>query len=142
MAAWSKLARSFVLRPLRRDRARTVLTVLSIGLGVAVVIAIDLAGDAATGSFQSSLTSLLGKVDFEITANGGVDERVLAQLTALPINARFSPVIEQPVVIAGHGVTTLYGTNASTAPVTPMVSAAARSRWARGSSPSAMPTTP
>ena len=39
-------------------------------------MAIELAGDAATGSFQSSLTTLVGKVDYEITANGGVDERV------------------------------------------------------------------
>jgi putative ABC transport system permease protein len=104
-----KLARSFVFRPLRRDKTRTALTVISIALGVAVVIAIDLAGDAATGSFQSSLTSLVGKVDFEITVNGGVDEHVMAQLAALPLSARFSPMIEQPVVIKGHGSTTLYG---------------------------------
>ena len=63
---------------------------------MAVVIAIDLAGDAATGSFVSSLTSLVGKVDFEITANGGVDERVLGRLSQLPVDARFSPVIEHP----------------------------------------------
>jgi putative ABC transport system permease protein len=109
MAALSKLARAFVLRPLRRDLTRTALTILSIALGVAVVIAIDLAGDAATGSFQSSLTSLVGKVDFEITANGGVDERLMGTLAQLPIDARFSPVIEQPIVIQGHGATTLYG---------------------------------
>ena len=54
-----------------------MLSLLSIALGVAVVIAIELAGDAATGSFQSSLTTLVGKVDYEITANGGVDERRL-----------------------------------------------------------------
>jgi len=83
--------------------------VLSIGLGVAVVIAIDLAGDAATGSFQSSLTTLVGKVDYEITANAGIDQNILAKLNTLPINARFSPMIEQPVVITGHGATMLYG---------------------------------
>ncbi len=109
MASWSKLTRSFIVRPLRRDVTRTALTVLSIALGVAVVIAIELAGEAATGSFESSLTSLVGKVDYEITANGGVDERVLGKLAGLPINARFNPVIEQPVVIKGHGATTLYG---------------------------------
>jgi putative ABC transport system permease protein len=104
-----KLFRQLILRPLRRDRTRTVLTLLSIALGVAVVIAIELSGDAATGSFESSLTTLVGKVDYEITANGGVDETYMAKLAALPVNARFSPVIEQPVVIAGRGSTTLYG---------------------------------
>ncbi len=104
-----KLFRQLILRPLRRDRTRTVLTLVSIALGVAVVIAIELAGDAATGSFESSLTTLVGKVDYEIDANGGVDEAYFAKLAALPVNARFSPMIEEPVVIEGSGSTTLYG---------------------------------
>ncbi len=104
-----KLFRQLILRPLRRDRTRTILTLLSIALGVAVVIAIELSGDAATGSFQSSLTTLVGKVDYDITANGAVDEQYIAKLAALPVNARFSPVIEQPIAIPGQGSTTLYG---------------------------------
>ena len=91
MPANARLIRSLILRPLRKDPTRTILTVLAIALGVAVVIAIELAGDAATGSFQSSLTTLVGKVDYEITANGGVDENYIAKLVALPIDARFSP---------------------------------------------------
>jgi putative ABC transport system permease protein len=101
--------RQLILRPLGRDLTRTILTLLSIALGVAVVIAIELSGDAATGSFESSLTTLVGKVDYEITANGGVDEQYIAKLAALPVNARFSPVIEQPIQIPGQGSTTLYG---------------------------------
>jgi putative ABC transport system permease protein len=104
-----KLFRQLILRPLRRDPTRTALTLLSIALGVAVVIAIELSGDAATGSFESSLETLVGKVDYEITANGGVDETYMAKLAALPVNARFSPVIEEPVVIIGYGSTTLFG---------------------------------
>ena len=104
-----KLFRQLILRPLRRDLTRTILTLLSIALGVAVVIAIELSGDAASGSFESSLTTLVGKVDYEITANGGVDERYIEKLAALPVNARFSPVIEQPVSIPGQGSVTLYG---------------------------------
>ena len=93
---------------------RTLLTLLSIALGVAVVIAIDLAGDAAAGSFESSMTTLVGRVDYEITANAGVDEQYLAKLAALPVDARFAAVMEQPVVIeglaSGHSAsTTLYG---------------------------------
>jgi len=48
---FAAFARQFVLRPLRKDKLRSGLTSLSVTLGVAVVIAIDLAGDAATGSF-------------------------------------------------------------------------------------------
>ena len=104
-----KLFQRLILRPLRADPTRTVLTILSIALGVAVVIAIELAGDAATGSFESSLTTLLGKVDIQISANGATDEAYMAKLAALPVNAKFSPVIEQPVMLAQGGVVTLYG---------------------------------
>ncbi len=109
MHSLTRLFRRLILRPLRRDLTRTLLTLLSIALGVAVVIAIELSGDAATGSFESSLTTLVGKVDYEITANGGVDEQYFARLAALPIDARFSPVIEEPIVVDGLGSTTLYG---------------------------------
>jgi putative ABC transport system permease protein len=117
-----KLFRQLILRPLRRDLTRSILTLLSIALGVAVVIAIELSGAAATGSFASSLTTLVGKVDYEITANGGVDERVMARLAALPVNARFSPVIEQSVVIPQQGSTTLYGIDTISIPTEPVPS--------------------
>ncbi|MGA2196137.1 MAG: hypothetical protein ABSH40_12785, partial [Bryobacteraceae bacterium] len=63
-----KLLRSLILRPLRRDPLRTALTVLSVALGIAVIVAIDLAGDAATGSFRASMETLAGKTDLEILA--------------------------------------------------------------------------
>jgi putative ABC transport system permease protein len=104
-----QLFRTLILRPLRRDPLRTVLTALAVALGVSVVIAVDLAGDAATGSFQSSLETLLGKTDLNILANGGVDERWMAALAALPLNARFAPVIETQGMIEGLGSVTVYG---------------------------------
>jgi putative ABC transport system permease protein len=104
-----QMFRAIILRPLRRDVPRTSLTVLAVALGVGVVIAIDLAGDAATGSFRSSLETLVGKTDFQIVANGGVEERWIAKLAALPVNARFAPVIESRGVISSVGVVTVYG---------------------------------
>jgi putative ABC transport system permease protein len=104
-----KLVRTLVLRPLRRDPLRTALSVLSIALGVAVVVAIDLSGDAAAGSFHSSLETLVGTTDLEILANGGVDERWMGRLAALKVDARFSPAIEAQAVIRGAGSVPLYG---------------------------------
>jgi putative ABC transport system permease protein len=94
---------------LRRDLLRSSLTVLAVALGVGVVIAIDLAGDAAAGSFESSLTTVVGKTSLEILANGGIDEEWMGKLAALPVNARFSPVMEAAVKIAPAGYVTLYG---------------------------------
>jgi len=104
-----RLLWTFIVRPLRRDLIRTALTVVSVALGVAVVIAIELAGEAAAGSFRSSLETLLGKTDLQITANGGVDEIWVARLAGLPRNLRVAPVIEVSAVIEGVGSVPLYG---------------------------------
>ena len=104
-----QLFRTLILRPLRRDLPRTALTIFAVALGVGVVIAIDLAGDAATGSFRSSLETLLGRTDLEIVANGGVSERWMAALAALPVNARFAPVIETQGVLERGESVTVYG---------------------------------
>jgi putative ABC transport system permease protein len=107
-----KLIRMMILRPLGRDLLRSGLTLMAVALGVAVVIGIELAGDAAAGSFQSSLTTIVGKTDLQISANGGVDEKWAGVLARMPVNARFSPVMEREVTITGGGVTTLYGVDA------------------------------
>ena len=128
------LIRRFVIRPLRADPMRTGMTMLAIALGVAVVVAIDLAGDAAVGSFQSSVTSLLGKVDFEITANGGIDENVMAKLTALPVNANFAATIEQRVTTGRNLPVLMYGIEAILDPTAAVVSRdiATRFNWKPG----------
>jgi putative ABC transport system permease protein len=104
-----RLLRALILRPLGRDRTRTALSVVSVALGVAVVVAIELAGEAATGSFQSSVETLAGRTDLEIVANGGVDERWMGVLAALPVDARFSPRIERQAVVRGVGAVPVYG---------------------------------
>jgi len=83
-----------MLRPLFREPVRTALTVLAVALGVAVVLAIDLAGNAATGSFHSSMETLSGDNDLEITASGGIPESIVGTLIKLPYNLRISPRIE------------------------------------------------
>ena len=44
-----------IFRPLLRDRTRTTLTTFAVALGVAVVIAMDLAGQSAAEGFQESV---------------------------------------------------------------------------------------
>jgi putative ABC transport system permease protein len=83
-----------ILRPLREEPLRTALTVFAVALGVGVVLAIDLAGDAAAGSFRASMETLAGNADFEITAPGGVDEALLARLAQAPEPIRVKPRLE------------------------------------------------
>ncbi len=92
-----------IVRPLRREPIRTALTVFAVALGVAVVIAIDLAGRAAAGSFHSSLESLTGNTDLAITGTGGIDEKILGPLVQLPYAFDFVPRIEDFASINGKG---------------------------------------
>jgi putative ABC transport system permease protein len=94
-----------VVRPLFRQPWRALLILFAVAIGDAAVVAIDLAGDAAAGSFHSSMESLAGQNDFEVTAAGGVPEAVVAQLVALPYALRVSPRIEHHATVASTGQT-------------------------------------
>jgi len=83
-----------MVRPLFHEPVRFALMVLAVALGVAVVLAIDLAGNAAAGSFHSSMETLAGDNDLEIVASGGVPESVIATLAAQPFPLRLSPRME------------------------------------------------
>src|SRR2546430_1731765 len=96
----AKLFWRLLVRPLGRERVRMGLTVLAVALGVAVVLAIDLAGTAATGSFRSSLETLTGNYNLEITATGGVPEEIVGRIATLPINLHLSPRMEDFAVVA------------------------------------------
>ena len=89
-----------MIRPLSREPVRTALTVLAIALGVAVVLAIELAGDAAAGSFHSSMETLSGKHDLEITAAGGIPESVLGTLATSPYPLSITARVEDFAVLA------------------------------------------
>src|SRR5271170_2435548 len=88
-----------MLRPLLQEPVRALLTVLAVTLGVAVVLAIDLAGAAATGSFRASMETLAGDSDLEVIATGGVPEAVVGTIAALPYSIRISPRIEDSAVV-------------------------------------------
>jgi putative ABC transport system permease protein len=103
MSSYLLLFSRLFVRPLAQEPVRTALTVLAVALGVGVVIAIDLAGQAAAGSFHASLESLTGKGDLLLTATAGIDERLLGTLVQLPYDLKFSPRIETFASIEGKG---------------------------------------
>ena len=100
MQHW-KLFYRLILRPLRQERLRTSLTALAVALGVAAVLAIELAGNAAAGSFHSSMEALAGRADFEVTATGGVPAESQVRLARLPYDLKLHPRIENYASIPG-----------------------------------------
>jgi putative ABC transport system permease protein len=94
-----------ILRPLFLQPGRALLILFAVALGDAAVVAIDLAGDAAAGSFHSSMETLAGKDDFEVTAAGGLPEAIVARVARLPYPLRVSPRIEDHATVIASGET-------------------------------------
>jgi len=100
LSAISRTFHRLMIRPLWREPLRTAVTIAAIGLGVAAVLGMELAGEAAAGSFQSSVETLAGNADFEVTAIGGIAPEVLTGLAMLPYPLRLRPRIEDYAVVA------------------------------------------
>ncbi len=100
-----KLFFRLMVRPLFREPVRTALTVLAVALGVGVVLAIDLAGGAAAGSFHSSLETLAGDSNLEVTASGGIPQELVGKLAMLPYPIRVRPRIEDYAAVVDSGET-------------------------------------
>jgi putative ABC transport system permease protein len=77
-----------------REPVRTALTILAVALGVAVVLAMELAGNAAVGSFHSSLETLAGGYTLEVVGAGGVPESIVGTLAIQAVPLTISPRLE------------------------------------------------
>ncbi len=91
-----------VWRPLTRDPARSLVTILGVALGVAVALAIRLANDGVLVAFQNSLDHVAGKTQLEVSAGEpGFDETLFAIVGDTPGVASAAPIVEALVPVAG-----------------------------------------
>jgi len=91
----ARLFYQLMIRPLLREPVRMALTILAVALGVSVVMAMELAGNAAVGSFHSSMETLAGGYTLEIVATGGISEDVLGLLERQPWPITISPRLQE-----------------------------------------------
>lgn len=91
------------LRFFRQHPWQFWLTLLSIALGTAVMVAVDLANHSARQSFAESIENVSGKMTHHIVADSGagIPDQVYADLR-LNAYRQSAPVIEGDVVIAGE----------------------------------------
>ena len=89
------LLRALVLRPMVQEKIRTILTILGIAVGVAVVVAIALANQSALRAFRESVDAVAGRANYQIASDVGLDENLLLKLQPLwRQGLRFAPVID------------------------------------------------
>jgi putative ABC transport system permease protein len=94
------IGRALVLRPLFHEKIRTTLTILGIAVGVAVVVAIQLANQSALRAFRESVDAIAGRANYQIAGDMPLDENLL--LTLQPLwreGVRFAPVIDVEGII-------------------------------------------
>jgi putative ABC transport system permease protein len=94
-----------IVRPMFREPVRTLLTVIAVALGVGVVLAIELAGNAAAGSFRSSMETLTGTASLDVGAVGGVPDSVVGLLATLPYPIQVQPRIDDFATVHSTGRT-------------------------------------
>jgi putative ABC transport system permease protein len=95
---------SIIVRPLRGDLGRALLTVLGVTLGVAVLLGIRKANEASLRGFRAGLEMTSGKAALEISAPPlGVREERVAELGWLREWGVASPVIQADVLAEGAG---------------------------------------
>ncbi len=86
-----------VLRNLRRHRLLALLTVLSIALGIAVYLAIQIANHSANRSFAAGIDLVAGKAHLEV--RGDVDEMLWPVLSKQPGVRAVSGLVEGVVTL-------------------------------------------
>ncbi len=82
-----------------RDQLRrpwmTLLVILSVALGVAVVVSVDLANESATRAFKLSTDAVTGKATHQVVGdNNGVDEKVYRELRVRQGDRLSAPMVE------------------------------------------------
>lgn len=95
---------SLALASVRKQRLQSILLILGVALGCAVIIAIDLANQSARTGFALSAETLTGKATHQITAPNGVPDRWYRTL-----KQDFPDIVSAPVVTGYVNVTAFQG---------------------------------
>lgn len=90
-------------RYLARHPWQLLLAILGVGLGVSVVVAVDLANESAGRAFTLSMDALSGQATHRIVAGpGGIDERLFVRLRLVAADLPAAPVVEAFGTVAGE----------------------------------------
>lgn len=90
-----KLFQQFILRSIWSEKIRSIVAIVGIALGVAVMVAIQLANRSVTDTFRAAVDSVGGEASLRIRGVAGrFDEELIKQLGWLAEYGQVSPVIE------------------------------------------------
>jgi putative ABC transport system permease protein len=94
-ALWAASARHLLRHP-----AQGALALLGLALGVATVVAVDIATASSSRAFERSMTAVSGPATHEIVGGpAGIDERLYVRLVGQYPQLAFAPVVEGYVTV-------------------------------------------
>ncbi|MDQ2680460.1 MAG: FtsX-like permease family protein [Candidatus Eremiobacteraeota bacterium] len=94
---------ALVTRHIHQNLLRSVVTVVAVMLGVALVFAIDVANATAVASFSTSVNVIANHVNLQILGSGrGFDERTLLRVQALSGVQAAYPIVEDELIVGEH----------------------------------------
>ncbi|MEY4507913.1 MAG: hypothetical protein RLZZ450_35 [Pseudomonadota bacterium] len=96
------LIRIISLRHMTASPGRSLLTLLGVALGVALVFAIEVVNGSVMASFRSSIDQMAGKTALVVGESTGVDEELLDVVRGVPGVAVAAPVIQEIVRDVAH----------------------------------------
>lgn len=103
MSVVARLFATLVLAYLRANRLRSLVTLVAIGLGVAIFLAIELANATALASFASNVNIVSSRVNLQVLGLGrGFDERTLLRVQDVAGIVDARPVIEDSIVVGAR----------------------------------------
>ncbi len=99
----SRLLRRSSRRYWLRHPLQAFLAVAGVAVGVAVVLAIDLANGSAAKAFQLSTDAISGRASHQIVSGpGGLPEEIFARIVLEGTRSPAAPVVEETVVLAAE----------------------------------------
>ena len=89
----------FILRRLTLEPLRSTTTALGVGLGIAVIVAIQLTNASSIAGFETALETVSGRTSLEVVGTRlGIDETRLPEIGWLREHGEVAPVIEGDLV--------------------------------------------
>lgn len=100
----SALLRYFSWRYIRKHPFRVALSLLSVALGVALFVSVDVSNTSAEAAFRKTQARLSGSAQLQVVRGRslGVEEESLAKIEAVP-GVRAAPVLQLGSTVAGSG---------------------------------------
>lgn len=91
-----------IFRPVIQEKAKTLLTITGVALGVAVFLAIRLANVSILESFKTSLESVSGRATLQVSGGeAGFDEMVLPAIMEEEEIQHITPIVRAATLLAG-----------------------------------------